>query len=455
MSESVAVVGGGITGLVAAHRLQRAGYDVTLFEASHRTGGVIQSVREDGFLAECGPNTIMETSPVIGEVIEELGIADRRRDSDPAANKKYVIRGGRTIPVPESPPAFFTSPLFSVRAKLALLREPFVPRGTDPDESLASFVRRRLGQEFLDYAINPFVAGVYAGDPERLSVREAFPKVWALEESYGSLIRGQIQGARDRKRRGTASKRNAPKLSFDEGIETLPRALAASLGDRIRLQAPVERIEKRQGGWEVGPAKDVFGAVVFALPAFALAGLSIAGCGTIDLSALGEIRYPPVASVVLGFRRDQVDHPLDGFGALVPEVEGKKILGTIFSTTLFPDRAPDHHVLLTTYIGGTRAPELAEQGHERLCEIARLDLHDLFGVSGAPLFSHSFSYPRAIPQYEVGYGRFREVMSGAESAAPGVFFVGHCRDGIALGDSIASGAGAAERVHDYFSAAAS
>lgn len=448
----IAVIGGGITGLTAAYRLRKLGHEVVLLEVSDRTGGVIQSVSKEGYLAECGPNTIMETSPVIGELISDLGLEKRKLISNPEADKKFIIKGGKPVEVPGSPPAFFASPFFSWKAKLRLMREPFVGRGSSEDESLADFVRRRLGQEFLDYAINPMVGGIYAGNPEKLSVREAFPKVYALEEKYGSLIKGQIQGAKERKKTGAVSRQNAPKLSFDEGVQVLPDALSRHLGDIVKLRTKVERIRLSEGKWYVSSEVKSFDGIILALPAFRLADLEFEGAGQIDLQPLKSIIYPPVASVVLGFRRGDVAHPLDGFGALVPEVENRHTLGTIFSSSLFEGRAPKDHVLLTSYVGGMRQPALAVAGHDRLCELTLEDLRSLYGISGEPTFRHSRLYRQAIPQYHVGYGKHRELMARTEKVTPGLRIAGHCRDGISLGDSIDSGDQAARKMDEYLAA---
>lgn len=455
----VAVIGGGITGLTAAFRLRERGIDVTLYEAGDRTGGVIRTVREDGYLAECGPNTILETSPRIGELIRDAGLEERRLYSDPGAENRYILRRGKPVLLPASLPAFFATPLFSPGAKARLLAEPFIGRSPeDAEESLAQFVTRRIGKEFLDYAINPFVAGVYAGDPARLSVKHAFPKLHALEQRYGSLIRGQILGARERKRRGTVSKQNAKKISFDEGLQVLTDALRRKLGESVRLQTPVRRLEKAPSGWRVIEETEgktegkEFEAVLLALPAYRLADLEFETASGLTFSPLAEIHHPPVASVVFGFRRENVAHPLKGFGTLIPEVEGFNILGTIFSSSLFPGRAPGGHVTLTSYIGGTRAPGLATGDSEQLFGLTLEDLRRIYGIKGEPVFRRSFLHAKAIPQYDVGYGRFKELMSRAEEESPGLFLAGHCRDGISLGDSIVSGVEAAARIADFLSA---
>jgi oxygen-dependent protoporphyrinogen oxidase len=493
----VAIIGAGITGLTAAFYLKRKGIPVTVYEASGRVGGVIQSLRQDGYLAEFGPNTLLETSPKIGQLVRDAGLQSRRLDPDPKAEARYVVRYQRPIAMPGSPLGFLTTKLFTAKAKLAVLREPFVPRRRDGvEESIAQFVVRRLNQEFLDQAIDALVAGIYAGDPHQLSLTHAFPKLKALEDNYGSLIKGQIFGARDRKKSGEVAKDRAPKFSFDEGLQVLPDTLAARLGDAVKLNTTVTKLTQTADGWaltlsegriprvpltadEIGDSQSSslrnetqseHSAVIYCGTAFRLAELKIefgtpaSGTARSDftkepgrrpalqlpgLSPFSEIRYPPVASVVLGFRREDVAHPCEGFGMLIPKIEGFKILGTIFSSSLFPNRAPAGHLTLTSYIGGERYPELALLPAEKLVALTCEDLRVLLGVTGKPTFQHCVLYPKAIPQYNVGYGRYRELMNEIENKAAGLFFAGHYRDGVSLGDTIVSGVNIVERVTNF------
>jgi oxygen-dependent protoporphyrinogen oxidase len=446
--KSVAIIGAGITGLTAAFYLRRRGVSVAVYESDARAGGVIQSIRRDGWLAEAGPNTLLETSPKITQLIADAGLTARRLNPAPDAEARYIVRYGRPIAMPSSPLGFFTTELFTATAKFAVLREPFVkPRRDGVEESIAQFVTRRFNQEFLDHAIDALVAGIYAGDPHKLSVTYAFPKLKALEDNYGSMIKGQLFGARERQRRGEVAKDRAPKFSFDEGLQVLPDALAAQLGDAVKLNAPVTKLTPTPSGWHIttpsGEAKH--SAVIYCGTAHQLARLSAAVAG-LDFSPLAEVRHPPVTSVALGFRRADVAHPCAGFGMLIPKVEGCKILGTIFSSSLFPNRAPADHVLLTSYVGGERYPELAALPPDELFTLVAADLRQLLGIRGEAVFRQCFVHPRAIPQYNVGYGRFKDLLTSLESRAPGLFFAGHFRDGVSLGDSIVAGVNIAGRV---------
>jgi protoporphyrinogen/coproporphyrinogen III oxidase len=466
--KSVAIIGAGITGLTAAFYLKRKGVPVTVYEASGRTGGVIQSARQNGFLAESGPNTILETSPKISELIRDAGLESRKLAPDPKAEARYIVRGRRPVAMPSSQLGIFTSELLSAKAKLALIREPFVPPRRDgAEESVAQFVTRRLNREFLDRMVDALVAGIYAGDPHKLSIEHALPRLKALEDKYGSLIKGQFFGAREWKKTGEVARDRASKFSFDEGLQVLPDALAAQLGDALKLNTPITKLIQASDGWRVSTSNGEaeHDAVIYCGTAHKLAELEII-CGraalprSLEIEAaqqrrptemFSEIRHPPVASVVLGFRREDVSHPLDGFGMLIPKIEGFKILGTIFSSSLFPNRAPENFVALTSYIGGERQPELAPLPPEKLVELVCDDLRMLLGVRGKPVFTHHHFWPRAIPQYNVGYGKFKDLLNEIESSARGLFFAGSFRDGISLGDSIVSGGDIAERVGKTFS----
>ena len=384
---SVAIIGGGITGLTAAFRLSRRHIPVTLYEAGDRVGGPIQTINENGYLSEYGPNTILETSPKITSLINDLGLARRRMDSNPSMDKNYIVRDGKMRQLPLSPLRFAASPLFSTPAKLRIGFEPFIrAKPRTEDESLADFVVRRLGREFLDYAINPFVTGVYAGSPENLSVRYGFPKLKALEDKYGSIMLGAILGARERKKRAEVQTSKAKKFSFDNGLQVLPDTLQAKLGEAVTLRSKVTSLRPTADGWivtlnEHGRTEQrAHSALVLAAPAHKIAQIQIEVDEPVDFSLLKEIVHPPVARITMGFRREDVADPLDGFGFLVPKAENLNILGTTFSSSIFDNRAPSGHVLLTTFIGGCRQPELATEPAQKLFDLTLRDLQRILGV---------------------------------------------------------------------------
>jgi len=381
-----------------------------------------------------------------------LGLESRRVYSAAEAEKRYVVRGKRPVVIPSSPAGFLTTPLFSVPAKLRVLAEPFIGRPpAGAEESIAQFVQRRLGQEFLDYAIDPLVAGIYAGNPQMLSVTQAFPKLHALEQRYRSLFLGQMLGASERKRSGEVSKQSAKKFSFDDGLQVLIDGLETALEDEIQTGAPIRFLRRHEDGWmvELERGQVDCSAVLLALPAHKIAGLQISTLPALDVLPLATVQYPPVASVVVSFRREDVAHPLDGFGMLIPEKEGFSILGALFSSSLFPNRAPAGEVTITCYIGGARQPLLPLCTPEELVELAVKDLGTILGLRGRPTFQHVAVYRKAIPQYNVGFGKFRELMNEMEAQAPGLFLAGHARDGVSLGDSIVSGQKVAGRIGTF------
>lgn len=449
---AVAIVGGGIAGLTAAYRLKQRGVRVVVYEAGERVGGAIRTKRSDGYIAELGPNSLSTPSPALGSLITELGLEPSLVAVSPAAKKRYVVRKNRLLPLPMSPQDFLTTRLLSNGAKLAVFGEPLVDSGDSPvEESIATFVRRRFNQEVVDYVANPFVAGIYAGDPEQLSVRHALPKLYGLERTHGSIIKafGGMMRARKRDADAAASAMAGGMVSFRTGLQELPDALGRELHAEIRLKAPVTQLRSGPKGWTVGAAfqqAELYDAVVYAAPAHCIDEIDLDFPAGDRVGTLASIGHPPVAVLVLGFRREDVAHPLDGFGFLVPEVERRHVLGVLFSSTLFPDRAPDDHVTLTAFVGGVRNPDLAHADQPTITARVMDDLRALLGAKGEPTFRAFHLWPKAIPQYDLTYGRFKDIMDEAERRNPGFALAGSYREGVALGDAIASGEEAAARV---------
>ena len=437
----VGIIGAGVTGLASALELRRAGVrDVRVLETADSVGGAIRSVRRDGFLAEEGPNSLQVNSREVDAFLRS--VPDLEASETPAnatAKKRFIVRGGIARPVPTGPLSALATPLWSARGKLRVLREPFIPPAPpEAEESVAAFVRRRLGDELYRYAINPLVGGIYAGDPERLSLRHGFPKLHALEQTYGGLIRGALGKRRQAKRDPGPTWRKRT-LSFPGGLAEFPQRLAAVLGDSVRTGVTLTAITPGDDGWRVAWTDadgdrhgETYRRLLLTLPAHALHTLPVEPALRDALAPLGEIPHPPVSVLSLGFRRADIRHPLDGFGALVPECEQRRILGVLFPSSVFPGRAPEGHALLTVFVGGTRQPDLANPDAAALEATVLPDLRDLLGVDGPPVFRHLKHWPRAIPQYVLGYDRFFDQMNAVERHFPGLYLAGNYRTGISL-----------------------
>jgi len=448
----VVVVGAGISGLTAAWELQRAGASVEVVDEASRAGGVIGSRRRDGVLYELGPNSSLDTTPLVNQLLDEVGIRDQRLNASSVADTRYIVRDGRLTALPTAPAAFLTTPAFSLAAKMRLAAEPFIkPLPPDVEESIAGFVRRRLGREFLDYAIDPFVAGIYAGDPERISVPGAFPRLHALEQKYGSLILGQIKGARERRKNPETAKNVAKSFSFREGMQTLTDAIARRL-EHVSYDVRVASVARDADGTFTvdgvqrgAPWRRRARAVVLATPAYATAGI-VERLAPDASRALGEIAYAPVAIVATAYRRSDVAHPIAGFGVLVPKVEQRRILGSLFSSSMFENRAPEGTVILTTFAGGRRNPDVAALPDGALVETVRADLAALVGAKGEPLWAQVTRWPRAIPQYDLGHRERLARVERAEAAIPGLWFCATYRGGVSVSDCIKNGYATAEKV---------
>jgi protoporphyrinogen/coproporphyrinogen III oxidase len=448
-TSSVAVIGAGIAGLAAAWTLRQRGIDVTVFEASDRAGGVIESVEREGFTLDLGPNTVVARTHVLPDLVQSLGLESELVRAS-GATRRFVVREGRPMPLPSNPLALLSTRLLSARGKLRLLGEPFAPRNRQPGaETVASFVRRRLGQEVLDYAVDPFVAGVFAGDPERLVVEYAFPMLPELEREHGSLLRGGIERRRAAPGRSGTPVDRRP-FSFTGGAATLTETLAARLASDLHLSCAARAVVSDSGRYRViyehngASVEHVADAVVLALPSYWLATISLDGTPALPL--LSGVPTPPVTVLCLGFRREQVEHPLDGFGMLIPRVEPFRILGALFSSSLFPERAPDGHVLLTCFLGGSRRPADALLAEREQVAIAMDDLRVLLGASGEPVLTVRRVWERAIPQYDESYPAARAAMEAFEERHPRLAIAGSIRRGISVGDAATSGVEAANRL---------
>jgi oxygen-dependent protoporphyrinogen oxidase len=441
----IIVVGAGISGLATAWFLRKHGHQVVVLESGPEPGGAIRTRREAGFLIEAGPNSTLERGKALPALIRSLRLETELVEANPVAKRRYIVKNNQLVALPGGALAFLRTPVFSASGKLRLLLEPFKGRATE-EESVAQFVRRRLGKEFLDWAIDPFISGVYAGDPERLSARAATAKVYALEAEYRSLVVGALM--RLLKRQPSGPEPTGRLISFREGMQTLARAVAQDLGEALHTGHAVSTVLPESGErWRVvaNGSEYVGDHVVLSLPAFHSAELLRPLHRELS-ETLARITYAPVASVALGFDRAQVAHPLDGFGVLIPKRMGVQTLGVLFSSTLFPQRAPEGKILLTAFIGGARNPSVTRQGADWIVERVLNDLRPLLGIRDMPALRRVHLWPKAIPQYELGHlDRIRSI-DRAIAALPGLHFRANWRDGISVADCVTNAMVLAERL---------
>ncbi len=442
MNKKIVVIGAGISGLTSAYLLSKKGFDVKILEKKNAVGGSIESVIENGFLFDRGPNSALETTPVIGQLIRELELEPELLYASKQANKRYILRDNKLYSLPTSPQGLIKTKLFSTKAKFRLMAEPFIGRSNDGYyQSLAEFVKRRLGQEFLDYAINPFVAGVYAGRPEDLSVQSAFPKLYALEEKYGGLIIGAVRSIRERKKRAEIAKQSAKMLSFKSGMIALPKAIEKYFGSNILLSSEVTSIDKNQNGFSVsfqqnGTINKIdCDAVLSTIPSYVASGIFTKYDKEFKTHA-DAIYYPPVLVYYLVYDRKNIKQDLDGFGFLIPAKENKTFLGALWSSIIFSDRTDETKAAFTLFVGGSRNPEFVKEDRTALLTKVRNEFESLMGITGTPIYFAERFWEKAIPQYNLGYIEHERFFDEFEKRNPGLFISGNFRGGISVGDCI-------------------
>jgi len=476
------VIGGGISGLAAAHELTRraAAHDsgepeVLLLEASARPGGTIRTHHRDGFLLEGGPDAFISEKPEALELAREIGLESHVLETNEAHRRSFIVRGGRLRPVPEGfyllAPSqfrpFITTDIFSWAGKARMALDLFLPRRAamngDDDESLAQFVRRRFGQEALERMAQPMVGGIYTADPEQLSLRATMPRFLDMERTHRSIIRAMWKTRRrasGEQTRGTSGARYSLFLSFDRGMGLLTDRLAAQLPiETIRLGTRVEALafdsQTRQWKLRVSAAETGNGtqassggeiiaadAVCLALPAHAAAKL-LQG---IDAELAGEleaIAYASTATVNLAFRRADIPHPLDGFGFVVPFIERRSVIACSFSSVKFAHRAPEGMALLRAFVGGALQPEMYALDEDAMIAAVRADLRALLGIERAPLFALVEKWPRSMAQYHLGHlARVARIRAQLQRF-PTLQLAGNAYGGAGIPDCIRQGQAAA------------
>jgi oxygen-dependent protoporphyrinogen oxidase len=443
----VAVVGGGIAGLAAAYELQRRGVNLRLIEASDRPGGVIRTDRFDGWVIDGGPDALLTQKRAAIALCGELGLTDRLV-STLTPRTAYVLRDGRLHPIPEGSflgfpvraRALVASSLFSPGGKIRMACEAIIPRSEDDeDESIASFVRRRFGQEAVDYLAEPLLAGIHAGDVERLSIRALFPRLVDAERQSGSVIRSF------RALRMKPSSQGAF-VSLPGGIGELADALAEAIPCETVITGTRVTGLQHAGAFTLDTTEGSIRAqaVILAIPAYVAGGI-LRSVHTGLAGLCEEIPYASTATVAFGYERDQVPHPMRGSGFVVPRVERSPLLAATWVTSKWPHRAPDDHVLLRAFLGGGRDPHRLDQSDEELIEVAREALSDVMSISGPPLFSRLYRWTRQSPQYEVGHLERLAAIDQHLARFPGLFVTGSGFRSIGIPDCIGDGRATAER----------
>lgn len=459
------IVGGGISGLAAALRAkeqsgaERFVDEVLLLESSSRLGGTIRTVHRDGFILEGGPDSFISEKPAALELVRRLDFAHRLIETNEQHRRSFIVRDGRLRPVPEgfqllAPSSFWpfvTSDIFSWRGKMRMGLDLLLPRrsganGAD-DESLAAFVRRRLGREALDRMAQPMVGGIYTADPEQLSLRATMPRFLDMERAHRSLLLGMWRARRRQTEavaRGTSGPRYSLFLSFDDGMQVLVDELARRLpAGAVRLNTPVTvlRRDEAANAWHLtlaGGEHLTSDAVCLALPAYE-AGALLRDVDSQLASQLDSIQYSSTATLNIALRRADVAHPLDGFGFVVPAIEQRTVLACSFSSVKFPNRAPAGHVLLRAFVGGALQPEILNREDQDLTNAVLQDLKDLLGLRRPPLFTHLTRWPRSMPQYHLGHlAKIADIRRRAQHL-PGLTLAGNAYQGAGIPDCVKEG----------------
>ena len=461
------VVGGGISGLSIAYFLSRGnpGLEVLLLEGAPRLGGTLGSEKLEGFILERGPNGFLDNVPDTVELVRELGLSDRLLKASDSSKVRYILKAGRLLPIPSSPPALLRSSLLSLRGRLRVLSEPLKGRGVqEAEDSVAAFGRRRFGDEATRTFLDPLVSGIFAGDVERLSLPAAFPRLAEMEARHGSLFKAMIQANRERRRLG-GNREPAPHAgnnaeqgartledlppsavtpwkstlySFPGGLDELVGGLEARLGPSVRKGWPVFRVQTEGRGYAVvgpGGTREVADCLVLAVPAYRAAALLHSAASDLSLS-LEAIPYSPIAVVCLGFPREAVGHALDGYGFLAPRDQGLRVLGSIWVSSIFPDHAPSGMVSLRCLVGAARDPDSIDLSDEALYALVLEELRPVLQLRDGPTLKRVYRYTKGIPQYNLGHIRRVETIERHLWALPGMFLTGNAYRGVGINDCV-------------------
>ncbi|PJA19850.1 MAG: protoporphyrinogen oxidase [Deltaproteobacteria bacterium CG_4_10_14_0_2_um_filter_43_8] len=444
----VVIVGAGIAGLACAYYLRKHGVSVKVLERNKMVGGCIRSAMIDNrYLLEYGPNSFLSTATPLLKLARELSVDSQMLTNPSDVSARFILHQGKLQLLPNGPKDFLSTKLLSFSAKMRALYEPWIKTKATTDESLASFVSRRAGQEILDVLVDPFVSGIYAGDPEQLSVQSVFPQLVEYEKLFGSVMKGM------KKSKHAGQKVSHKMISFRWGMGTLPARLEEVLRNDICLNTEISSLERLQNGKlslrQEEPRRSYEAeAVVLSAPASVAANI-LSGLSKEIVTPLVNIPYAPIAVIHTAFKKQSIKHPLKGFGFLIPRKEKVRLLGSVWSSSLFEGRCPKDEVLLTHFIGGMQDPTAIELDDHELLHHVREGLELALGIESEPTFVKVKRYTSAIPQYTLGHQQRKDAIQEALANVPGVFLTGNYFSGISVSDTIEHARHTAHQVLDH------
>lgn len=432
---NIAILGAGLRGLYIAFELEKLGHQCTVFESSQHIGGALVSTRHDsGFLTEDGAHTLLINSEKVDNLIQEIeALRNEIVQADSQKLNRFILRNNQLNPLQPNPLALLKTPLLSIKAKYQLFSEIFrKQQPIDSDLSLYDFFKEHFGAECSDYLLDPFIAGTYAGDPKTLSAKHTFPKLVKASESNGSIIRSLLSNKNKFKNKI---------ISFKEGLVQLPIALSQSLKQAPITETKLIEVAHNKEGWNIQfqienelPKSQLFDAVYSTIPAHKNHSLPLSELAKNDLPNFGTLEHPPVCVLSLGFRSKQLKMPLSGFGYLIPSKEKEDYLGVLFTSSIFKNRAPENHTLITVFIGGSRNPRMASLSESDMISKLYPKIQSCLQIKGDPVFSYTRHWEYSIPQYSMDHDRIIDQIQNFENRNPNFFLSGNYRNGIALGD---------------------
>lgn len=437
----IAVIGGGISGLSALHFIRHrysGSCHVKLYEKDSRLGGTIGTDRVEGFVSDWGSNGFLSKIPLTLQMVSELDLDDMLDPAYPSAERRFIYRNNKLHEIHASPPKFMRSKILSVSGRLRLAMEPLIPKKKDDtDESIFDFARRRIGREAAEHMIGPMVSGVFGGDARKLSLQSCFPLMVEMEREYGSLFKALIA----RKKAGSTGGPAGPSgrlTSFKNGLFTIIERLQGKYLDHIVSGCGVKKIHHENNIYRLefdSGQPETFDSVICAAPAYAASDI-VAGMDGDLSSILAEIPYTSISVVCSGYKKENIAHDLAGFGFLIPRNQNKRILGSIWTSSIFTGRAPEGMVQLRTMIGGATDEAAVNLSEGELADIVHRELTDIIGITGQPDYLRIFKWSRGIPQFTLGHPLRMAKLEKILEKYPGLFFTGNAYKGVSLNDCI-------------------